>query len=175
MEIQLEGVFYVVRPEAISRQSPVVRHSWVIVEYSPVTGVPHQIHLSTTAVPNEIQLSDRFGYILQEFSAWIVKSASVNRRLVCNGRSVRLLELFVESRCSETTSGNRGNPSALATVNCNGVNNAGMLQYVSIRLQSRVFRFHSTVGTSGRCCMSSLIFSHSLHWCSCTWFCRWGL
>jgi hypothetical protein len=53
MEPQLEGVFYVVRPEAISRQLPVVRDSSrteaVTVEYIPVTGVPHQIHLSTTA------------------------------------------------------------------------------------------------------------------------------
>jgi hypothetical protein len=29
MEPQLEGVYYVVRAEAISRQLPVVRHSWI--------------------------------------------------------------------------------------------------------------------------------------------------
>jgi hypothetical protein len=58
MEPQLEGVFYVVRADAISCQLPVVRDSSrteaVTVQYSPV---PHQIHLSTTAVLNEIQLS----------------------------------------------------------------------------------------------------------------------
>jgi hypothetical protein len=39
MEIKLEGVFYVVHPEAISRQLPVVRV------------VPNVIQLSYSAVP----------------------------------------------------------------------------------------------------------------------------
>jgi hypothetical protein len=36
MEIHLEGVFYVVRPDAISRQLPVVRYS--LQEFSTVIG-----------------------------------------------------------------------------------------------------------------------------------------
>jgi hypothetical protein len=41
MEPQLEGFFYVVRADAISRQLPVVRESsrTDTVEYSPVPGV----------------------------------------------------------------------------------------------------------------------------------------
>jgi hypothetical protein len=59
MDLQLEGVFYVVRPEAMSRELPVVRYSWVTVQFQELTG----------------------GESSEEFSAWIVKSASVDRRL----------------------------------------------------------------------------------------------
>jgi hypothetical protein len=49
--------------------------------------------------------------------------------------------------------------------------------WVSIRFQSRVFRFYSIYGTSGRRYISSQIFPFFFlsNWCLCTWFCWLGL
>jgi hypothetical protein len=58
----------------------------------------------------------RLQVVLEQFSAWVVKSASVKRRFMCNIWSARLLQFVLRSDARRRLV-ERGNPSACATVN----------------------------------------------------------
>jgi hypothetical protein len=96
MELQLEGVYYVVRAEAISRQLPVVRESSErdTVEYSPVPGAD----LLWTVLREGRTTSAESATVILEDSRLCAIKGEIVLYLLCVISAIVAINSLVESR-----------------------------------------------------------------------------